>query len=506
MRPSQLFVIGFFFFPLYLFAQGQLVLLPGSEKIYYNKRTQTHRLVGTVNFTYQGNTMYCDSAHYREYQKVVWAYGRVHIAKDDIHIYCDSLKYTGATRTAQLWGNVRIRDNTYKFASDSVEYNANTGKAIYRRNGRIENSVNNEIITSRIGYFYPSTGSYFFSGNVVYQKNSLRMTTDTLQFAYEKQTTYFHGPTTIKNDSIEAYCGGGYYLVNKNEGQLRKNVRIYQPERTILCDTAYYKERNQEFTAKGHVWIDEKNEHLQLTGDYFNTRNDKPQSLLKGNAMVIESRQKDSLFIQAQSIRMLDHEDNHRTLFASPKVRIFSNQLQAIADSAMYQSKEGLVHLYKSPILWSNNAELKGDTVRMVLKDSLVEQVSVTGNATTIIAVDTGKYYNQLSGKRIISYVNNNEITKAEVKGNAWTVYYPIEDVEEDTVVIRKRIGMNRLYASDLVVFLKEGEVDRITYLDKPDGIFYPMDKIDEKEKFIKNFSWNPGKRPRRPNVSRKYR
>jgi lipopolysaccharide export system protein LptA len=203
---------------------------------------------------------------------------------------------------------------------------------------------------------------------------------------------------------------------------------------------------------------------------------------------------------------MLDHEDNHRTLFASPKVRIFSNQLQAIADSAMYQSKEGLVHLYKSPILWSNNAELKGDTVRMVLKDSLVEQVSVTGNATTIIAVDTGKYYNQLSGKRIISYVNNNEITKAEVKGNAWTVYYPIEDVEEDTVVIRKRIGMNRLYASDLVVFLKEGEVDRITYLDKPDGIFYPMDKIDEKEKFIKNFSWNPGKRPRRPNVSRKYR
>jgi hypothetical protein len=65
---------------------------------------------------------------------------------------------------------------------------------------------------------------------------------------------------------------------------------------------------------------------------------------------------------------------------------------------------------------------------------------------------------------------------------------------------------MNRLYASDLVVFLKEGEVDRITYLDKPDGIFYPMDKIDEKEKFIKNFSWNPGKRPRRPIVSRKYR
>lgn len=504
MRIPQCIKFIFLFGPLSLMAQGQLVLLPGSEKVYYNKRTQTHRLVGTVNFTYQGNTMYCDSAHYREYQKVVWAYGRVHIAKDDIHIYCDSLKYVGATKTAQLWGNVRIRDNTYKFASDSVEYNANTGRAVYRRNGRIENSVNNEIITSRIGYFYPSTGSYFFSGNVVYLKNDLRMTTDTLQFAYEKQTTYFHGPTTIKNDSVQVYCGGGYYLVNKDEGQLTKNVKIYQPERTILCDTAYYKERNQDFTAKGHVFIDEKNEHIQLTGNYFNTRNDKPVSLLRGNAMVVESRQKDSLIIQANSIRMLENDENHRTIFASPNVRIFSPQIQAISDSAMYQSKEGLVHLYKQPIVWSKNAELKGDTVRMVLKDSLVEQVVVSGNASTIIAVDTGKYYNQLSGKRIVSYVNDNEISKAEVKGNAWTIYYPIEEVEEDSVIVRKRIGMNRLFSSDLVVFLKEGEVDRITYLDKPDGIFFPMDKIDEKEKLIKNFSWNPGKRPKRPILPRK--
>ena len=64
-------LIGFVFALNTLLSQGKLELLPGSEKIYFNKATQTHRLVGTVSFIYQGNTMYCDSAHYREKDKIV---------------------------------------------------------------------------------------------------------------------------------------------------------------------------------------------------------------------------------------------------------------------------------------------------------------------------------------------------------------------------------------------------------------------------------------------------
>jgi hypothetical protein len=50
-----------------------LELLPGSEKLGYNEKTGAHRLVGSVNFNYQGNTMYCDSAHYFEKTKEVRA-------------------------------------------------------------------------------------------------------------------------------------------------------------------------------------------------------------------------------------------------------------------------------------------------------------------------------------------------------------------------------------------------------------------------------------------------
>jgi hypothetical protein len=118
--------------------------------------------------------------------------------------------------------------------------------------------------------------------------------------------------------------------------------------------------------------------------------------------------------------------------------------------------------------------------------------------------IDSGNYYNQLSGRNMIAYFENNELIKADVKGNAWTIFYPEEEKKTDTNLVKIRKGMNRLFASDLLVELDSGEVKSITYYDKPDGIFYPMDQIKLEEKFIKGFSWNPLLRPKDPYSIRK--
>lgn len=487
------------FCTIQLFGQGKLVLLPGSEKIYFNKATQTHRLVGTVSFMYQGNTMYCDSAHYREKQKIVRAYGNVHITKGDINLYCDSLFYSGSNKFARLWGHVDVRDAAYKLSSDSVEYNAKTGRAIYRNRGKVQNSINNEIITSKVGYFYPSTGSYFFSGNTVYKKNDLRITTDTLQFNHETQTTYLHGPTTIKNDSLEIHCSKGDYQVERNEGTLYKDVQIIQKERSISCDTAYYKEQNQEFTGKGNVLIDEKKEHLLLSGNYFHSEAKRHSTLLTGQALAIETGKKDSLFLHADTLELLDDTLGQRTLTAHRSVRAFSRDVQCISDSAYYSRSEGAIRLFQKPILWAKNGELKGDTILLYLNDSVLERTEIISNASAIMSVDTGALYNQLSGKVILGFLEKGNVTLAKVKGQAWTIFYPIEEKKEDTVLIKERIGLNRLYANELHVYLDSGEVTRITFFEKPEGVFFPMNQIEEKERFIRGFSWNPMLRPKDP-------
>lgn len=83
------------------------------------------------------------------------------------------------------------------------------------------------------------------------------------------------------------------------------------------------------------------------------------------------------------------------------------------------------------------------------------------------------------------------------MNGNAWTILYPIDEIKTDSTLTKKRLGLNRLYASDLRVYLDSGEVRSITYFDKPDGIFYPMNQIKEEEKFIVGFEWLVAKRPK---------
>ena len=95
----------------------------------------------------------------------------------------------------------------------------------------------------------------------------------------------------------------------------------------------------------------------------------------------------------------------------------------------------------------------------------------------------------------------NREQILEELYEWAETFDWKLDEDEEktDSLVTKKRMGMNRLFASDLRIYLDSGEVCGITYFDKPDGIFYPMDKIRTDEQFIKGFQWNPLLRPKDP-------
>jgi len=132
-----------------------------------------------------------------------------------------------------------------------------------------------------------------------------------------------------------------------------------------------------------------------------------------------------------------------------------------------------------------------------VKNDSLIDKVHLRQNAFSVMEIDSGKFYNQLAGKEMWAYLVANEVVKAEVNGNARTVYYPEETIQTDTSTVVKRNGMNRIFCSDLKVYLDSGEVTGITFLKQPEGIFFPIDQIDPKEQFLQGYSWNPALRPK---------
>lgn len=474
-----------------------LELIEGATMIEYHAKKKAHRLIGPVNFKYKGSVMYCDSAHFFDKEQIVIAYGQVQLDSKDINLFCDSLLFRGKTRFAKLWGNVRVRDMEYKISTDSMDYDLRARKGVYRRNGIIESISSNERLTSTVGYFYPESKDFFFSGNVKYRKDDLNMQTDTLQFSYGSQIARFFGPTKIVKGKSEFYCKKGWYNVQSGAGVLIGNAEVYEDQRIIKGDTLEYDPILKQFKARGNSYFEDKNQHLVFQGEKIINDDQAKISTITGGACVKRIEKGDTLFVHSDTLISITDSLGKQFTQGYRNVKVYNREIQAISDSVTFSETMNQLFLFNNPIVWSENAELKGKKMIVHFKDTVLQKIEIFENSSALMELDSGKYYNQLSGRDMVAEFENQKLYAAHVYGNAWTIFFPQEEKNTDTSLIIKRKGMNRLYAGDLRLDLDSGEVKGVSYIDKPDGKFYPMDKINKEEQFIKGFSWNSVMRPK---------
>ena len=498
MINYALFVSAFFLSHNYMAQKDVLKLLPGSKKANYLEENDLLKLEGDVNFEYQENTMYCDSAYYFENAQIVRAYGNVHIIKEKLNIFCDSAYFNGKTEKSKLWGRVKMRDGDYRLTTDSIEYDSKTGRAAYRNNGTIQKINSKERIISKIGYFYPDTKNYHFQDSVIYTNEALTMITDTLQFNYSEQKSYFFGKTKIKKDSMDIVSSFGWFHTKDNIGYLHGDAMFKDPEKILFADTIFYNDSIQKIEAKKNVHFTEEKNNIRIQSNYLLKDESKDETFVSDCVLAQLIQESDTIYIHSDTLRILsDTTENHKKIFAYHGVRIFNSQIQGSCDSLSFIEQVELMTLYTSPIIWSENAELKGDSMQIHLKDSLIDHIDIYDNSSVVMELDSGTFYNQISGKDIIALMKKGKLTQTDVYGSATTIYYPEDEEQTDSLLTIKRMGLNKLEASTLTVHLDSGEVTGVTYRTQPNGIFYPIDQMNEKDKWIKNFKWNPLLRPK---------
>ena len=492
-------LISAFFLSNQLMAQGDVLkLLPGSKKANYFEENDLLKLEGDVNFEYQKNTMFCDSAYYFEKKQIIRAYGNVHIIKEQLNIFCDSAFFNGQTNTSKLWGRVKMRDGDYKLTTDSIEYDSSSGRATYRNHGLIQKINSKERITSKTGYFYPDTKNYHFQDSVKYTNESLTMTTDTLKFDYTAQKSYFFGKTKIKKDSIDIVSSFGWFQSKSNIGYLHGDAMFKDPEKILFADTIFYNDSIQKIEAKQNVHFTEEKNKIRIQSNYLLKDEAKDETFVSDCVLAELIQEGDTIYIHSDTLRVVpDTSVDKKKIFAYHGVRIFNTQIQASCDSLSFVELSDLMTLYDYPIIWSENAELKGDSMQIHLKDSLIEHIDIYDNSSVLMELDSGSFYNQISGKDIKAFMEKGKLVQTDVIGSATSIYYPEDEERSDSVLTIKRMGLNKLEASTLTVHLDSGEVKGITYRTQPSGTFYPIDQINEKHKWIKNFKWNPMLRPK---------
>jgi len=132
-----------------------------------------------------------------------------------------------------------------------------------------------------------------------------------------------------------------------------------------------------------------------------------------GGRPLLSIADKDTLFLASDTLlsTQANDTDTTRLMEAYEDVRIFKEDLQAIADSLAFISKDSLFKLFRDPILWSDTSQFKGDSIFIQMKDGGIDKIYLYGNAFIVTTPDL-QFFNQIKGKNITAFFVDNELNR----------------------------------------------------------------------------------------------
>jgi len=213
-------------------------------------------------------------------------------------------------------------------------------------------------------------------------------------------------------------------------------------------------------------------------------------------AVVVEDPDKDrQSYVDTAKAPVTD--STLRYILGYHHVRIFSDSLQAVADSMFYSGRDSVFRLFKEPVAWGNgNYQITGDTMYVYTKNKKANRLYVFENGLAINKVG-GNFYNQIKGTTINTYFKGGEVDYMRAKGNAESIYYVKDENQAYT-------GVNKAHADiiDMIFAPKEDstgrELRRVVLRNDAEGSMIPFKKVNFDDMRLRGFKWQEARRPKR--------
>lgn len=450
-------------------------------------------LVGNVKFRHDSLYMYCDSALYYDQSNSFHAFGNVKMEQGDtLFLYGDQLYYDGVTQIAQMRMNVRMENRKTTLLTDSLNFDRVYNLGYYFDGGTLMDDQN--VLTSEWGEYNPSTKQSVFNYNVKLVNPDYTLTTDTLRYNTATNVANIVGPSDIISDKSHIYSERGFYNTNTGRAQLYNRSIVTNEGKSMVGDTLFYDQKKGIGEAFHNMELKDTVNKNILTGDYGFYNEKTGYAIATKRAVAIDYSQKDSLFLHADTLMLksfyLDTDSMYREMRAYHKVRFFRKDVQGVADSMVFSTKDSCLTMYDNPILWQEKQQILGETIKAYVNDSTIDWAHIINQALAIEQVDS-IHYNQVSGKEMKAFFKDQTIDRAEVNGSVRMVFYPLEKDGSLTGV------MNLGESSKLDIYMKKGQMERMVMRTKPVGTLYPVLQIPIGKDKLDSFVWFDYIRPK---------
>lgn len=441
-------------------------------------------LVGDVRFRRDSMYMYCDSAHYFQKKNAFQAFGNVRMEQGDtLFLYGDYLDFDGETNLARVRNNVRLIDKNSVLETDSLDFDRNVNVGFFFEYGIL--SDEGSTLSSYYGEYDVNTKEALFLDDVSLENPRFRMLSDTLRYSTSSKVATIMGPTNIYGEESEIYSERGRYNTASRQAQLLDRSVLYNDKKEMTADSIFYDASEGYSEAFGNIIYSDTVSRNMLTGAYAYMDEIADSAYVTGRALVADFSQRDTLFMHSDTIWAVSYnvgtDSLYRMIKAYDKVRAWSVDMQAVCDSAVFDSRDTCMTMYKDPILWNGDVQLLGEVVKVYMDSASIDWAHIINQTLYVEPVDSVNY-NQICGKEMKFFFNEGRLAEMQVIGSVNVVFYPLDD--EGNFV-----GMNTTTAGITKAYIKDGKVDKVVVPNEASGVFYPMSQRPPAACFLENFA-----------------
>lgn len=449
-------------------------------------------LLNDVILYHEGAYMYCDSAYLFEASNSFEAFSNVVMEQGDtIFVYGDHLFYDGNTRLARLRDNIRMEDKQVTLFTDSLNYDRMANLGYYFEGGMLVDEKNE--LTSFWGQYNPETKDALFSNTVKLVNEDFTIYSDTLEYNTETKIADILGPSTIVSDSGFIVTKQGWYNTDTEDARLYDRSEIYSSDTTkvLIGDTIFYNRLNGIADVYGNMYMEDFKQKMILHGG-FGTYNEKIEyGMATDSAYVIDYSQSDSLFLHGDTLQMFT-DSIYKDVKAFYNVRFFREDMQGLCDSMSYVQRDSILYLVGNPVIWNGGNQVLGDRIDIYLNDTTIEKAHVRDYALAIQDRQKDAQYNQISGRDMQIFFDNNELRHVLVEGNAESLYYLVENDSIGTI-----LGLNKTESAYLTMDFKNEELEKLKLWPAVQAVTTPLSQLLPDGSKLKGFMWLDYLRPK---------
>ena len=181
----------------------------------------------------------------------------------------------------------------------------------------------------------------------------------------------------------------------------------------------------------------------------------------------------------------------YRLLKAYRNVKMWRKDAQMVCDSLTSSTIDSVVRLYIEPVLWNGANQLAATEMQLFTRNQQLVRAEFLENPIMVGEVD-GRYFNQVTGKKMIAFFRDNALYRDDVEGNVQTIYFRTADEQSKEV-----IEMTYLESASASFYLEDQQLVGITYRNEVPFTLYPIALVPPTQPTeLPNFKWVPDRRP----------